>query len=50
MPSEVATRRCMGWAPVCAQPVVGTARESVSAFWGISSAILAIMPVGAVDV
>src|SRR5215471_3219000 len=32
--SEVAARRCMGWAPVCAQPVVGTARESVSGVLG----------------
>jgi hypothetical protein len=40
----------MGWAPVCAQPMVGTAVNRFRVFWGISSAILAIMPVGAADV
>ena len=34
MPSEAAAGRCMGRAPVCAQPVVGTARESVSGVLG----------------
>ena len=50
MPSEVAARRCMGRAPVCPSPWWVLSVNRFRAFWGISSVILAIMPVGATDV
>jgi hypothetical protein len=50
MPSEVAAGRGMDWAPVCAQLVVVLPVNRFRTFWGISSAILAIMPVGVADI
>ena len=50
MPPEAAAGRCMGRAPVCAQPVVVLPVNRFRVFWGISLAILPIMPVGAADV